>query len=272
MSEELQIPEELLVTEPEEVSIEVEETPEEVHEPTPLEQEAKSQGWTSLEEWKAAGKDPDKWKSAHSFVEYGKLKSSMEEKLHKLERNFESRLDNVNKLHQLQLENTIKALKQQRMEAVQMADVESYNAIDQRIKEYESALPTATPQEPTKDPMIASWEARNQWIFDNSNPKAVEAKSLWNAYATNNPNATVEDALRYVDDRINKLYPRENPMRDLPTATEKGTRPTTTQKQSLTWDQLSADEQFVWRNGGESLYGNKQAYLKAVLDARGGKK
>ena len=55
---------------------EVEKTPEPEY--SALELEARKDGHTTKDEWIAAGKDPERWKSAHEFVEYGKIKGALD--------------------------------------------------------------------------------------------------------------------------------------------------------------------------------------------------
>jgi len=61
----------------------------------------------TLEQWTAAGKDPAEWKTPEEFEEEGrriKYQKPLRKELQKQAEEFNRRLENVNKLHRIQLE------------------------------------------------------------------------------------------------------------------------------------------------------------------------
>lgn len=266
---------ELEIEIPEELSVEVEPTetpePEEPREEpkklSAVEQEASEEGWTDLETWKAQGKDPDRWKPAQAFIDYGNLQKANA----KQAREFEERLQNLQKLHDIRLQQELQALEAQRLKAIEYADVESFRTVEEQIKSLQqAALPK---QEVSKPPEVQLWEAKNPWIFEKSE-KATEAKALADAFIKSKQDrgetATWADTLKYVDERISKLYPITNPRREMPTQTETGQRPTK-QSNKLSWSDLSDSELREYKQFG-NLFKSKEHFLKAVADDRRSKK
>ena len=235
-----------------------------------LEEEAQGMGHTSKDEWEAAGKDPDKWKTPHEYVSFGHIKQQMD----KNKESFEKRLDEVNKFHKAQMDAKVKALEATKKAAVREADEEGYDAAQKEIDELKEVAPNPT----GKDPAIAEWEAANPWIDDRTKtinvngidiPKADITQSIFASFQHNNPNATPKQALAHIDAELAKLdEPPANPRRNQPTANE---RSTVTHKKSgkLTWSDLTAEERQDWNQFGFDLYDNNKAdFLKVAKDLR----
>jgi len=246
---------------------------EEEHQPTELEVEAEAMGWTDKETFVAKGGDPEKHVSPHEYVRYGKLQDSTNSRIASLERKFEDRLTNLNRLHEAQQVSKIKDLQAQQRQAVDDADTARYDAIQGQI---ESVAAETVPQTVTKDPAIVEWEASNPWINNPSDPKTVDAQGLWNSFAAQNPNATTAMALAHVDAKMEKLYPTEKPTnsrRNQPSANETSTPARRGKSRELSMNDLSHDERQEYANVGHMFPGkdgkpSQKVFLKAVQDAR----
>jgi hypothetical protein len=249
-----------------------EEEEEEVVEFSAIEQEAIDMGnWKRKDEFVADGGDPERWSSAHEYVKYGKIQSAMKDQAAKFDRKareFDDRLENVNKLHQAQREADIASLKDKQRVAASEADVEAYDAHQKQIDALQEA-----PAAPTKDPLITEWEAKNTWIDDDDDPRAATATGAWNNFIAKNKDASVQQALAHVDSIVAKITPPVgNPRRDAAPATE--TTVTKTPRGSarkLTMNDLNTDERMMWAQTGDSMWsGDETKYLKACADARKG--
>ena len=90
-------------------------------------------GWRPKDEWEGP---EGEWRSAEVFNERGvwidKLKQN-NKRIDELENNFEHRLENVNKLHTMQLESQKADLERQRKEAVESGDTDSFDNIQGQI-------------------------------------------------------------------------------------------------------------------------------------------
>ena len=122
----------------EEVTEEAEEVQAEEPEYSALELEAREDGHTTKEEWTEAGKDPERWKSPHEYVEYGKIKGALDKSkadTDRLRDDYDKRFENLNKLHKAETESKIKALKADQRQAVEEADTEAYDKAQTQIEE-----------------------------------------------------------------------------------------------------------------------------------------
>lgn len=224
---------------------------------SPIEEEALAEGWKPKEEFDG---DPDKWVSAREYVRYGKLQKTM----NTMKADFDSRLREVNQYHEMQKQAAISELKAQQKLAVRGGDEEAFDAIQQRIDQFEQSQSKVS-----KDPVVAAWEERNPWIMNQEDPRTVDANALYVSIKARKPNISESEALAYVDERLAKLHTPTNPRRDVPPRTETGgQRSTGKSNGKLHWGDLSESDLRDWKNFGETMFKTKDAFLKAVSDAR----
>ena len=156
-----------------------------------LEQEARSRGHTTKDEWVSSGRDPELWKSAREYVEYGKIKEALEQK----SQDFDRRIESLNKLHQTQLEKQRQELLSKQRDSVLEADTETYDKIQQQLDDIDKTRPAQPqPQQPKKDTAILEWEQRNPWSQNASDPRLHIANGLFQGYMASNPHANVSEA------------------------------------------------------------------------------
>ena len=268
--------------------------PEEKPEPTPDPEEsrARQHGWTTMEEWLAAGKDPKKWVHAEFFNEKGRLIQKSRE-YETLQKTFEERVSNVHKLVKTQADMQIKQLKaenaqllQAKKEAVTYGDYEAVQKIDAQLMDNavnqisinQAAEQVAAPAVPPREDLEkeAAWERENQWINtqDPAAPefgKAVFTRNLYQQLLQQYPNSTADERIAYVNREVSQKFPqapKTNPNRDkAPVTDAKSARSTSSE---LMWADLSPDEKQQWNSFGESMFGDKKTFLKAVKDSRRG--
>ena len=246
---------------------------------TPLEEEAMKDGWTRKDEWDKAGKDSERWKSAHEFVSYGKLKSAMDETKRaqdELKADFDKRLENINKMHKAETDQKIKALKAQQRTAIKEADIDEHDELQKQIDDIESVDKTPPAKEkeevPDRAPEITAWEAKNTWINDPNDPKAQATYGLWNGYVQANPNSTNAQALEYIDKQLETLglvKPLSNARREAPAETERTAIVPAKNTGKLTMNDLTQEEKGLWRDCGQDIWeGNQKAFLQSMKDGR----
>lgn len=239
-----------------------------------LELEAQDMGHTSKDEFIERGGDPERWKSAHEYVQYGKIKSALDQsnaKIDKMQSDFDSRLDNVNKFNKVQTDAKIKALRAEQREAVSEGDTKKFDAKQNQIDDLkvEPEEPATDTNTVKKDPEIVAWESKNPWINDVDDPRSDIALGLWNGFSNRNPNATIQEALSYVDKQM-KTTPETNPRRDSPTNNERSTQ-TNKKTGKLSWADLTQEDLDMWHKAGFDMWGNDQkAFLQSVKDSRAG--
>jgi hypothetical protein len=260
-------------TEAEEGNNEIVETPEaeELPQLSATEQKAFDQGWRPEEEFDGP---TENWKTAKEYVKDGEWISKVNElnrKFDSQKAEFDERLENTNKLNEARRQQEINDLKQEQRAAVDSADTEAFDSAQKKIENLESQ-PEKPAAKPAQDPSIASWEEKNPWINEIGNEKAAIAQSVWQNYQTQNPTATVSQALAHVDERIGKLFPSaENPRRQQPDTNETPARRSKGKGKGLSMGDLTQAEQSEWAMFGKTMFKTEDKFLKAVADARKGK-
>lgn len=244
-----------------------------------LEQEAVSGGWTTKTQWEDDGKDPARHKSAHEFVEYGKINTALnatKQQMDQMRADTDTRIGNLNKLHEQQREADKTALRAEQRTAVDNADTEAYDAAQVRIDAIDAAPPPATnantsTEVPAQDPAIVAYEAKNPWAKDSTDARTIAANAHLRAYMAKNPNATIADGVNYADEQIKPMTQQPgNSRRDNPTGHERsggGGRQRSGGKLSMS--DLTQQERQDWNKMGFDIFGNdEKAFLQAVADSR----
>jgi hypothetical protein len=229
----------------------------------PETEKAISNGWRPKDEWQG---DPDDWVSARKFNQTGELMGSIRDlksRLDKSERSFQSRLDNVNKLHETQQAQLLADLERKRNDAVEMADVDAVNNIQGQIDNLRQA-PQVQETQQDDSALLDDWNAKNPYIFDQSNPKAAFAQARFNVHSQNMP---LSDAIKAMEQDINSAFPEINERRNQAPAVESGmSRPGQRKERKLTWGDLTPEE-VKYYNVARGAW-TKDEYLQAVQDSR----
>lgn len=233
------------------------------------EQKAFDQGWRPQEDFE--GPD-DNWKSAKEYVRDGEFLATIKglnQRMDDQKKDFDSRLENTNKLHEHRRLKEISDLKSLQREAVDDRDGEAFDKAQGQIDELEKAPEVIKPVVNT-DPTIAAWEAKNPWINDDADDRAPVAQGIWNAYLVKNPNASPQQALTHVDDRMGKLFPTENVnhRRNQQNTNETPARRSKKAGKTLTMGDLTQNEKNEWAQFGQAMFKNEADFLKAVKDTR----
>ena len=152
-----------------EVESEVEETqaPEAEAQPnTEVEDKARRMGWKPQEEYKG---DPNRWTDAESFVKVGEERipvmkenyRKLEDKYTNLEQQVKQQREYQEHMGKVQYERAMKELKAEQKEAVEDADTEKFEQLEQRKEQIKvDYSPKQSTQKPNE---VAAWETRNTW-------------------------------------------------------------------------------------------------------------
>lgn len=224
---------------------------------------ARKGGWKPEEEWVAGGGDIDKWTSAEGFNIRGEFIGEIKNKNEQIA-GFNKRLNNVNALHDAQLEVQRTELEGKKTAAIEAADPQAVAAIDKQLDAISAPVPQAAPVEPELD----AWNTANPWILE-SGAKATYARSLYGQGVAQG--LPLNQILSHVNQAIAKEFPSK-PANTQPAA-EGGSKPTgrQTQGKAITMSDVTPADlkarqamSSVWPNTPE---GDK-AFLKAVSDSR----
>lgn len=258
--------------------------------PDPEESKARQHGWTSKSEWVEQGKNPDDWVNAKHFNDKGELIRQSRE-LKNLEKTFTERVHNVQKLAQMQaqiqlqnLQQENERLKTERRQAINYGDVDAVEKLDSQLMSnaitqvnIQQQFQQPQQQGPSQDELAveADFERNNAWVSvtDPLSPDFAKAEYARRAYQHLLQSVPdVNQRLQLLQQEINSKFPPKpatNPNRDKAAVTDSKSGRLGAGGE-LTWADLSSDEKHQWNSFGESMFGDKKAFLKAVKDSRRG--
>lgn len=245
---------------------------------SPLEKKAIDSGWKPKDKFDG---DEEEFISAREFIKNGELIGEIRNlrgELKQQSSSFETRLQNVNLLHQQQLNTELTSLKKQQRQAAEAADVEKFDDLSKQIEDvHVKASQTVAPQQGNSDPLgqdpdMQNWRQKNPWIKDGTQPaKRIYAENLCAAYIQNNPSHSVAQMLGAVDQEISRQFPQsQNQNREKPSMSDQGKQ--TNQSRStgkLSMKNLNEQEKKIWQQMGKA-WKDEKSFLKACEDARKG--
>jgi len=235
-------------------------------ESTTEEDVARESGWKPEGEWDDDDPNrPHKFTSAETFNARKELIKEIrvqKKRVDDLETNFNTRLDNSNKLHQQQMNAQKAELVRKRDEAIDLADRETANQIQGDIDNLNVPVEPAVN---TQQSALDNWNQSNPWIFQGG-PKSAYAQSQLNLYLQQNQ--PVSAALSNVDADIAREFPAINPNRENHPSSEGGSKPGGKRAtQALTMADLTHQEQNIY-NKMPGTWESEAVFLKAVQDSR----
>lgn len=241
---------------------EIQEEPKADDQPT-AEDIASKGGWQPEDKYDGP---PGEWRSAEVFNERGvwiKKHKAQEKRINEIESQFNTRLDNSNKLHKAAMDVQRDDLIQKRDAAIDLADKESALKHQESIDNLNipEEAPVANPAQNTLD----EWNRGNAWIFQQG-PKSAYAIAQVNQYL--GAGQDVNSAIANMEADISREFPDINPNRENHPIPEGGSKPGgKRQSGKLSWGELTSDE-IKYYNAMSDAWGSKADYLQAVQDTR----
>jgi len=220
----------------------------------------------TLEQWTEAGKDPAEWKTPEEFEEEGrriKYQKPLRKELAKQAEDFNRRLENVNKLHRIQLEQAHNKLLVDRDNAIETADKAEVRRLDKEI-EQNKTMQQDLADAPQKPAEVVEWESENEWIFDPEDPRTAPAIAAFSEAAK--AGKTLAMCILASDRAAAKIQTtapnvKRTPM---PSADAPKARQSSGGKGQLSMKDVSSEERQM-----RSCFSTKAEFLKAVADSRG---
>jgi len=164
-------------------------------------------GWKPKDNYEG---DPDNWRPAKQFLEYGDLVSqtkNMQKQIQGMKKNHNEQISNLNLFHRAQLDTKEKDVEHRLNKAVEDGDtaaasvaLKEHNAIQKERDKIQAAPDDDNPQR-----FIDEWEMNNEWAFDKNNPKTGFANKAFSV--ATNKGMTVPEALEFVDSQIALKFP-----------------------------------------------------------------
>lgn len=223
------------------------------------EEKAARGGWKPLEDWVAAGRDPEEWSDAKTFNVRGEFISKLRAKDEELD----STVANLNKFHKTQLEMQRTELIKERDAAIAKGGEGAVNAvkdIDYQLSQLNE--PIAPPAQ--DNTLVQEWESKNPWINE-PGAKSVYAQTLFGQ--AKQAGMTVAKCIEHVNSGLAKEFPPESKPTD--SIAEGGSRPSGNKapSRSLTMSDLTAEEKAI-REITPGAWKSDEDFLKAVQASR----
>lgn len=204
---------------------------------TEIIEEARKMGWRPKEEFNGP---EGNWATAEDFVERGKTvipimrenTKRLEAKIERQEKDFERRLEAINRTNQIamkrQREQITQQAAQEREAAAELGDVDAHREATAREAEQLKALDDEVEEQtndagPSSDDKLitAKWVTKNTWF--NANPVLKEqSMAHLNIIMTESPDMPMEDMLAEMSDRVKQDYPDQFNGKKTPTPNMEG--------------------------------------------------
>ncbi len=243
------------------------ETPDDPPEMSAAEEKARGGGWKPESEWEEDDpKKPREFASAEEFNIRGEFIGRIKDqdrRMSDMETQFNTRADNMNKLHKQQIDSQRADLISKRDDAIDLADREGANKIQDQIDNL-AEVPESTPAD-TGQTALDAWNAKNRWAAERT-PKAAYAQALLADYV--NQGMSYQDALTAIDTDIAREFPDINADRDNHPSSEGGSKPgVKRQARKLTMSDLTPDELKQYR-AMPGAWKSDAEFLQTVQDIR----
>jgi ElaB/YqjD/DUF883 family membrane-anchored ribosome-binding protein len=245
------------------------------------EERAKLQGWVPEEEFRG---DKARWIPADEFVKRADhmmpiLKSvnkKLESKFSQAERELKETKETLKKIVSIQTKyqtdqytDKISAIHEQKRQAVENADVDTYNKLEEQEKKIKP--PDVLDDEPA--PEAKRWMSENSW-FNTDDDLTEDAVALANAMQKKG-DPLAQPGREYelgeaVKAKLMKLHPDKfkNANQGKSDIDETTTRESQQKPNGKSWNNLPADAKEYWENQGQYIPGfTKEKYIKAYFEA-----
>lgn len=215
---------------------------------TAVEQKALEMGWRPKSEFEG---DEDDFIDAQEFVRRKPLFEKIDhvgKELRETRKALKALQEHHQKVKEAEYQNALKQLRADKKQALEEGDADRLIEIDEQIAEAKAAdvaVRTQIQQEASKPhPNFVAWVQKNQWYQSDVELRSV-ADQIGTAYAAKNPETNPDDVLKYVEQRIKKLYPENfrNPNKERPSAVEGRTQTQAHEKKDGISDYPLTDEE-----------------------------
>lgn len=250
---------------------------------TATQQRAMEQGWRPKAEFDGP---EEEFIDAAEFIRRGELFGKIEQQrkdMAELRKTLKVVQEHYGKVKETEFNRALELLKRQKVEALKEGEPERVVEIetqidsvkDQMAEQKANAQREAIREEPVIDPRFTAWVEKNRWYAQDPELKEF-ADSVGIAHTKANPGIQPERVLKYVEERVRKVYPDKfsNPNRDKASAVEaSGGRQVTSKKSDKADDyELTPEEEKVFNTlkRSDPKFWTREKYV-ADLKALSGK-
>lgn len=242
------------------------------------EREARLQGWR-----------PEGSKSAKQFYEDGEKmastqKNKYERQMAQKDREFDERIARMERVNKIALDRQRENIERQysaaKRNAVEMADVEAYNSLEdaeaKALDAFDKDAVQATPKQdaPKIDPSVIAWRENNAWFGGENDGPGVRiaesnfAISKFGELQTKYPNAAPDAILNEVDKQMRSTFPdlygATTKRRQTRQITDRGGSRRGQPRKTLPAEARKAGKEFV----SEGLFKDMAAYEKSYWETQ----
>ena len=220
------------------------------------------EGFQTREQWEESGKNPDDWRSPKTFEDFKSITEAnkrLHQKVDHLTNSFEQRLKGVSTMHQAQLRTQAEELNAQKKEAIEDADVDKVNQIDQQLNGINQQQSELNQGQQNELQQVAKYfNDFENYYTANFPDKALDIKDKLNGVLARHTDPN--QAAAELDAYVKTLTPSTNPRRSEPNKTISSTSKT---KGKVTMSDVTPEEmeQKKW-------FKDDKTFLQAVKDSR----
>jgi hypothetical protein len=242
------------------------------NEPSPVEQEALSQGWVPKEEFVG---EEHKWVDAAEFLRRGELFKKIDLQSREL-KDLRRSLVEMKKLHssvqEVEYKRALDTLRKEKKQALEDGDADAVISVDEQmtlIREQQKALENEPEiQEESsgaQHPEFVAWTNKNQWYVDNE-PMRAWADALGKQLARSG--VPPSEVLRKVEAEVKKEFPNKfrNPNQDRKAAVESPTGRSGSSKSSY---QMTSEERNIMKTFVRSGVMTEAEYIAELKKVKG---
>lgn len=273
MSEDTQVVEEVVAPE---ATDEAEVNTEQVSAPEHSEIELKAieMGWRPKEEFDG---DDAEFIDATEFVRRKPLFDKIEsvgKELRETRKAMKALQEHHAKVQEAEYKHAVEQLKAEKKAALESGDADRLIEIDSQMAEVKAnevmAQQQAQQAKNTLHPNFVEWVGKNKWYQSNGEMRAF-ADQVGTSYAAANPNTDPDDVLKYVEQRVKKVYSEafSNPNKTRPSAVEGGSNAPSRSTTVRDTFQLSEDEKRVMNTFVRQGIMSKEQYVEELKKVRG---
>lgn len=216
-----------------------------------VETEARKKGWRPKEEFEG---DASEWVDAGEFNRRGELLDAIshERKNSKaLKKQLDAVTEYVKGLEGRTRQKVLDELEAKRREALTDGDIETFDAVEEKIKEVNEApeleIEESEPAKPDNDGVpdfVSDFAKQNEWFHKDKEMTAVMLANTERLVTEDG--LTLEQAIPKAHDRVKEIFPGKftNPNKDKPSAVMSGNREQRPSKKALS--NLTPEQKTVW--------------------------
>lgn len=253
----------------------VEQKTEQAPEPSTVEKRALEMGWRPKEEFEG---DEEDFIDATEFVRRKPLFEKIDhvgKELRETRKALKALQEHHTKVKEAEYQNALKQLRAEKKTALEEGDADRLIEIDDQIAEAKAAevLQKSQQQQEARapHPNFVAWVGKNQWYQSDAELRSV-ADQIGTAYAVKNPEISPDEVLKYVEQRVKKLYPENfrNPNKERPSAVEGRTgTPASEKKDGINDYPLTDDERRVMNTFVRQGIMTKEEYIADLKSVKG---